>query len=118
MIPEISATLQDSLVDHVTYEYNIQRNHISFIVYSLIEMPHWLAEIQVSFLPVFFLALSGKSLSINNEILKESIDCGNTIFIWNRLQIWRLVPFPALTHLLELTPVIFSQMMRRTLVTK
>lgn len=41
MIPEISATLQDCLVDHVTYEYNIKRNHISFTnYYSLIEMPH------------------------------------------------------------------------------
>lgn len=25
MIPEISATFQDSLVDHVTYEYNIKK---------------------------------------------------------------------------------------------
>lgn len=31
MIPEISATFQDSLVDHVTYEYNIKKKkHISF----------------------------------------------------------------------------------------
>lgn len=31
MIPEISATFQDSLVDHVTYEYNIKKKQrISF----------------------------------------------------------------------------------------
>lgn len=41
MIPEISATFQDSLVDHVTYEYNIKKNtFLSPNYYSLIEMPH------------------------------------------------------------------------------
>lgn len=82
MIPEISATFQDSLVDHVTYEYNIKKNtFLSPNYYSLIEMPHRLcSRNQASFFLVFFFTLSGKSLSINNEILKEPIDWSNTVF--------------------------------------
>ena len=49
--------------------------------YCLIEMPHRpCSRNQVSFLLALFFALSGKSLSINNEILKEIIDCSNTMF--------------------------------------
>lgn len=83
MIPEISATFQDSLVDHVTYEYNIKKKNtfLSPNYYSLIEMPHRLcSRNQASFFLVFFFTLSGKSLSINNEILKEPIDWSNTVF--------------------------------------